>query len=66
MKRDEEYDSLTEKCESCDEPVRVYEAFKEDGVYYHPECAGVYQCERCGEWCDTEIKRCPRCGESRG
>jgi predicted RNA-binding Zn-ribbon protein involved in translation (DUF1610 family) len=57
-----EDDGLYALCASCNEAVRIDEAFTEKNSSYHADCAGKSRCPDCGEWNDKG-KPCPGCGE---
>ena len=56
----EEPDEPYVVCASCDEPLPEAEAAELDGEHYHPDCAGVWRCEGCGEW-NENGQKCSKC-----
>lgn len=54
----EEPDEPYVVCASCEESLPKAEAAELDGKFYHPDCAGVWCCEECGEW-NENGQKCP-------
>jgi hypothetical protein len=61
--KDNYEDDLYAECAACTGGVLRSAAFKEGRDYYHPGCAGVWQCQECGEWNGDDLKLCKACQE---
>lgn len=57
---DEFYES--EQCASCGKSVVRDEAFKDGRKFYHPDCAGVWQCPECESWLERGRTCCVKGG----
>ena len=57
-------DVLDALCHSCGEAVGLDEAFKENGHYFHPDCAEVHRCPECGEWVEKG-EECRQCAKEK-
>lgn len=60
--RQQEQGNICVACRACGGPTTVFEAFRGSDGHYHPICAGVWRCNKCGNFYEGTKKPCG-CGQ---